>query len=79
VLTGAGISAESGLATFRGPDGLWKNQRPENLATSEAFQRDPKLVWEWYNLMNFCKARQVKFCLCSLIVFNRCYDEEVFL
>ena len=36
VLTGAGISAESGLATFRGPDGLWKNQRPENLATPEA-------------------------------------------
>jgi NAD-dependent deacetylase len=49
VLTGAGLSAESGLATFRGPDGLWKNQRPENLATPEAFQRDPKLVWEWYN------------------------------
>jgi NAD-dependent deacetylase len=49
VLTGAGISAESGLATFRGPDGLWKNYRPENLATPEAFQRDPKLVWEWYN------------------------------
>jgi NAD-dependent deacetylase len=49
VLTGAGISAESGLSTFRGPDGLWKNYRPENLATPEAFQRDPKLVWEWYN------------------------------
>ncbi len=49
VLTGAGISAESGLATFRGPDGLWKNQRPEDLATPAAFQRDPHLVWEWYN------------------------------
>ena len=48
VLTGAGISAESGLATFRGPDGLWKNQRPEDLATPAAFQRDPHLVWEWY-------------------------------
>ncbi|MDZ7360076.1 MAG: NAD-dependent deacylase [candidate division KSB1 bacterium] len=49
VLTGAGISAESGLSTFRGPNGLWKNYRPENLATPEAFQRNPKLVWEWYN------------------------------
>lgn len=49
VLTGAGISAESGLATFRGPGGLWKNFRPEDLATPEAFRRDPKTVWEWYN------------------------------
>lgn len=49
VLTGAGISAESGLATFRGRGGLWKNYRPENLATPEAFYRDPQLVWEWYN------------------------------
>lgn len=49
VLTGAGISAESGVPTFRGSDGLWRNYRPEELATPEAFQRDPKLVWEWYN------------------------------
>ena len=49
VLTGAGISAESGVPTFRGPDGLWKNYRPEDLATPEAFARDPRLVWEWYN------------------------------
>src|SRR6476659_6642079 len=48
VLTGAGISAESGIPTFRGPGGLWKNFRPEELATPEAFARDPKLVWEWY-------------------------------
>jgi NAD-dependent deacetylase len=48
VLTGAGISAESGLPTFRGPGGLWRNHRPEQLATPEAFHRDPKLVWEWY-------------------------------
>lgn len=48
VLTGAGISAESGLPTFRGPDGLWRNHRPEQLATPEAFARDPQLVWEWY-------------------------------
>lgn len=49
VLTGAGISAESGVPTFRGKDGLWKKYRPEELATPEAFNRDPKLVWEWYN------------------------------
>jgi NAD-dependent deacetylase len=48
VLTGAGISAESGVPTFRGPGGLWKTYRPEELATPEAFARDPKLVWEWY-------------------------------
>jgi NAD-dependent deacetylase len=47
-LTGAGISAESGVPTFRGPEGLWKTFRPEDLATSQAFARDPKLVWEWY-------------------------------
>lgn len=48
VLTGAGISAESGIPTFRGAGGLWKNYRPEELATPEAFARDPRLVWEWY-------------------------------
>jgi NAD-dependent deacetylase len=49
VLTGAGISAESGVPTFRGPDGLWRNYKPEDLATPEAFARDPRLVWEWYD------------------------------
>jgi NAD-dependent protein deacetylase/lipoamidase len=49
VLTGAGISAESGIPTFRGPGGLWKEYRPEDLATPQAFARDPKLVWEWYD------------------------------
>lgn len=48
-LTGAGVSAESGVPTFRGHDGLWKKFRPEELATPEAFARDPKLVWEWYD------------------------------
>ena len=48
VLTGAGISAESGVPTFRGAGGLWKQYRPEDLATPEAFARDPRLVWEWY-------------------------------
>lgn len=48
VLTGAGISAESGVPTFRGAGGLWKSYRPEELATPEAFRRDPCTVWEWY-------------------------------
>ncbi len=48
VLTGSGISAESGIPTFRGADGLWKQYRAEDLATPEAFRRDPNLVWEWY-------------------------------
>jgi len=47
-LTGAGISAESGIPTFRGAGGLWQNYRPEELATPQAFARDPGLVWEWY-------------------------------
>lgn len=42
------MSAESGVPTFRGPDGHWKNFRPEQLATPHAFQADPRLVWEWY-------------------------------
>ena len=49
VLTGAGISAESGVPTFRGAGGLWKDYKPEDLATPEAFAKDPRLVWEWYN------------------------------
>lgn len=50
ILTGAGISAESGLLTFRDNDGLWCNHRIEDVATPEAFQRNPKLVHEFYNL-----------------------------
>jgi len=49
ILTGAGISAESGLATFRGPDGLWEGHRVEDVATPEAFARDPALVHAFYD------------------------------
>jgi NAD-dependent deacetylase len=49
VLTGAGISADSGVPTFRGAEGLWRSYRAEDLATPEAFERNPRLVWEWYN------------------------------
>lgn len=47
--TGAGISAASGVPTFRGADGLWRKVRPETMATPEAFARDPTRVWEWYD------------------------------
>src|ERR1700752_4678966 len=50
VLTGAGVSAESGLATFRGAGGLWEGHRVEDVATPEAFRRDPALVWRFYNM-----------------------------
>jgi len=49
ILTGAGISAESGVATFRGPDGLWEGHRVEDVATPEAFRRDPALVLKFYD------------------------------
>lgn len=49
VLTGAGMSAESGLPTFRGTGGLWQTHRVEELASPEGFARDPELVWTWYN------------------------------
>ncbi len=49
VLTGAGVSAESGVPTFRGAGGLWEGQRVEEVATPFAFQRDPELVWRFYN------------------------------
>ena len=48
VITGSGISAESGIPTFRGTGGYWRTMRPEDLATERAFRRDPPLVWEWY-------------------------------
>ena len=48
VITGAGVSAESGIPTFRGKEGYWRNLDPAKLATPEAFEHDPKLVWEWY-------------------------------
>jgi len=47
-VTGAGVSAASGVPTFRGPGGLWRNRQATQLATPEAFRQDPTLVWEWY-------------------------------
>jgi NAD-dependent deacetylase len=59
VLTGAGVSAASGVPTFRGPDGLWRSFRPEELATADAFRRNPLLVWEWYDW----RRRRIAACL----------------
>jgi len=53
ILTGAGISAESGIQTFRASDGLWENHRVEDVATPEGFQRDPELVWRFYKARYF--------------------------
>ncbi|MDO8549872.1 MAG: Sir2 family NAD-dependent protein deacetylase, partial [Ignavibacteria bacterium] len=47
--TGAGISAESGIPTFRGKDGIWNKIKPEELASFNAFLKNPELVWGWYN------------------------------
>lgn len=49
IMTGAGVSAASGVPTFRGAGGLWRTFRAEDLATPQAFARDPRLVWEWYD------------------------------
>lgn len=57
VMTGAGVSAASGVPTFRGPGGLWRSFRPEDLATPQAFRRDPRLVWEWYDWRRSLIAR----------------------
>lgn len=70
VLTGAGISAESGVPTFRGEGGLWENHRPEDLATPRAFARDPDLVWRWYHwrrgLLAKCKPNPAHKALAGL-------------
>jgi NAD-dependent deacetylase len=59
VLTGAGISAESGIPTFRGVGGMWAKYRPEDLATPEAFAANPRLVWEWYQARREAVSRAV--------------------
>lgn len=57
VLTGSGISAESGLPTFRGVGGMWRTHRVEELASPEGFARNPNLVWTWYNERNAAHRR----------------------
>ncbi len=59
IITGAGISAESGIPTFRGENGYWRNQSVEELASAEGFAKNPRLIWDWYlerrRLVNSCK------------------------
>lgn len=70
VLTGAGISAESGVPTFRGDDGLWKNFRAEDLARPDSFEARPELVWEFYNwrreLVSECEPNPAHYALAQL-------------
>lgn len=76
MLTGAGISAESGVPTFRGKDGLWRQYRVEELATPGAFHRNPALVWEWYDwrraLIAGCEPNAAHHTLVEME--NRCQD-----
>src|SRR4029077_5254797 len=80
ILTGAGISAESGLATFRDNNGLWCNHRIEDVATPEAFRRNPKLVHEFYNMrraqLKEAKPNAAHLALAELAAK---YDGRVFL
>jgi len=70
VMTGAGISAESGIPTFRGPGGLWGKHRAQDLATPEAFARDPELVWRFYlwrrGLLGSCKPNPAHHAIAEL-------------
>ncbi|UCD93773.1 MAG: NAD-dependent deacylase [Candidatus Zixiibacteriota bacterium] len=76
VLTGAGISAESGVPTFRGEEGLWSKFRAEELATVDAFMRNPELVWEWYmhrrQLMSTVKPNPAH---AALVEMEKLYDD----
>lgn len=75
VLTGAGISAESGVPTFRGVEGLWKRFKPEELASFDAFIKNPDLVWEWYTyrrtVMNEVQPNPGHFALAEMQKFIR--------
>ncbi|MHC9234469.1 NAD-dependent deacylase [Pseudooceanicola sp. 502str34] len=80
ILTGAGISAESGLGTFRGAGGLWENHRVEDVATPEAFARDPKLVTTFYNQRRAGAATaRPNAAHAALATLQRDYDGEVII
>ena len=76
--TGAGISAESGIATFRGVDGIWNKMKPEELASFDAFMRNPDLVWEWYqhrrDIINKCIPNPGHI---AIVGFEKYYDVTV--
>jgi NAD-dependent deacetylase len=77
VLTGSGVSAESGVPTFRASDGLWEGHRIEDVATPEGFNRDPKLVWQFYNerRANVAKVKPNPGHLALARLEERCGDE----
>ena len=76
VLTGAGISAESGVPTFRGKDGLWEDQKVEELASSETFEKDPVKFWKFYNWRrNLLKEVKPNLGHYALVDFERIYPE----
>lgn len=76
VLTGSGVSAPSGVPTFRGKDGLWNKYKPQELANLHAFLSNPELVWEWYSwrreLIRKVKPNTAHYALVDL---EKCFDE----
>lgn len=80
ILTGAGISAESGIATFRDSNGLWEQHRMEDVATPEAFERDPLLVWRFYSMRRLQAASaEPNMAHKALVKFAESRPDEVFL
>lgn len=78
VFTGAGISAESGLKTFRGADGLWEGYRVEDVATPEAWKKDPALVLDFYNIRRKqCLEAQPNAAHLALVALEKDYDVSI--
>ena len=78
VISGAGISAESGLKTFRGADGLWRGYRPEDVASPEAWRRDPGLVLDFYNeRRKAVREAQPNAAHLALVELERAYDVRI--
>ena len=78
VISGAGISAESGLKTFRGADGLWRGYRPEDVACPEAWRRNPGLVLDFYNeRRKAVREAQPNAAHLALVELERAYDVRI--